>query len=114
MNWRQPLDTLKTTLEQLKVRSLMQEKLIADLQSDNRELRLLSTEQQNDLQLQAQMLKRSQNSLREVSASWTNYLRLSEEEIRQAWMRVRRNRRAWQIGIPIALLTGYTLGRVVP
>lgn len=109
-NWSTPLTDLKEVLEQLKVRSVTQEKLIASLQNDNEQLKMLSTSQRNDLQRQAVMLDRSLNSSIEASASWTNYLTLSERHLKEALSRVRRNRLAWQIGIPVAFVSGVVVG----
>jgi hypothetical protein len=119
-SWSGPLNDLKQTLEQLKTKSLMQERLIASLQNDNAELKRLSIEQQTDLQRQQEMLLRSQSSLTAASQSWTSYLSLSEEAIRESSARAsraersaRRNRLVWQIGIPAAALAGLVLGVVL-
>lgn len=109
-NWSTPLTDLTEVLEQLKVRSVTQEKLIASLQNDNEQLKMLLTSQRNDLQRQAVMLDRSLNSSIEASASWTNYLTLSERHLKEALNRVRRNRLVWQIGIPVAFVSGVVVG----
>jgi hypothetical protein len=109
-NWSTPLTDLKEVLEQLKVRSVTQEKLIASLQNDNEQLKMLSTSQRDDLQRQAEMLDRSLNSSIEASASWTNYLTLSERHLKEALNRVHRNRLVWQIGIPVAFVGGVIVG----
>ena len=119
-SWSGPLTDLKQTLEKLKVRSVMQERLITSLQTDNAELQQLSTEQQSDLRRQQEMLSRSQNSLSTASQSWTSYLSLSEVVIRETTERAlraekasRRNRLVWQIGVPLALVTGVAIGVLV-
>ena len=119
-SWSGPLTDLKQTLEKLKMRSVMQEQLIMSLQTDNAELQQLSTEQQSDLRRQQEMLSRSQNSLSTASQSWTSYLSLSEAAIRETTERAlraekasRRNRLGWQIGVPLALVTGVTIGVLV-
>jgi len=112
-SWSAPLSDLKQTLEQLKVKSIMQEQLIESLQIDNAQLKKLSTEQQDALQRQQEMLNQSQSSLTEVSASWTSYLQTSEEAIQEALASARRNRLVWQIGIPVAMIGGAILGILV-
>lgn len=121
---RQPLEILRSNSSEIVTRSLMQEQLISDLQSeieslqqysndqrrDNERLTALSDEQRADLRTQREALTESQSSHDATSKSWTSYLQLSEAEIRQMARRSRRNRLIWQIGIPVAAAAGVIAG----
>jgi len=132
-NWSGPLETLRNNSNEIVMRSLMQEKLISDLQSeivslqilssdqrsDNERLMTLSEEQQVDLQTQGVALTESQSSHDATSKYWTSYLSLSEVAIRETTERAarvekanRRNRLVWQIGIPVGIVTGVAIGVV--
>lgn len=124
---REPLTILRQNSSEIVTRSLMQEQLMSDLQSEIESLQQLSSEQQRDnersttllgeqradLQTQREALGISRDSHDATSKSWTNYLQLSEEEIQHQERRVRRNRLAWQIGVPAATAAGIIAGVLI-
>lgn len=124
---RKPLEILRSNSTEIVQRSLMQEQLVSDLNSeiatlrqlssaqriDNEQLTTLLEEQQSDYRKLETAHDQSQRSHDATSKSWTSYLRRSEEEIRKAWKDSRRNRLAWQIGIPSGVVAGVVLGIVI-
>ena len=133
-NWSGPLRILRNNSNEIVTLSLMQEQLISDLQSevaslqrsssdqrsDNERLATLSEEQRADLRTQGVALTESQSSHDATSQYWTSYLSLSETAIRETTERAlraekanRRNRLGWQIGVPLALVTGVAIGVLV-
>ncbi len=132
--WRALLENLRTNLVESREISRTQENRISDLQSeivnlnalsvqqsiDNGRLTKLLAEQDEGFQTQARTLEESQNGWSAASRSWTNYSESSERlirslaaEVKTERRSVRRNRLAWQIGVPAATAAGIIAGVLI-
>jgi len=98
--------SLKQDLYKLRDESKSLVLQIETLQSDNRELSLSLQEQQEISQQQGQRLNESMSSLTESLRQSTSL----REHIERLMVSETRQKRIWQIGIPVSMAVGFMLG----